>query len=44
MTSTVRLLAAAALLGVLTGCANWNPSMPAGSVSDPPLYESSPSN
>jgi hypothetical protein len=44
MTSTLRLLAAVAVLGVLAGCANWTPNRPADSMSDPPLYETSPSN
>jgi hypothetical protein len=39
----MRLLAAAALLGTLGGCAswmpNWSPTAPADSMQDPPIYQ-----
>ncbi|MDB5863586.1 MAG: hypothetical protein JWO70_1392 [Betaproteobacteria bacterium] len=46
MTSTVKLIAAAALLGVLGGCANWmpnwSPNTPTDSLQDPPIYSPAP--
>ena len=43
MSLTLRLFAAAALLGVLAGCAmpNWTPNAAADSMNDPPIYEQS---
>ena len=40
MSSTFRLLAAAALLGALTGCAmpNWSTTAPADSLQNPAIY------
>jgi hypothetical protein len=44
MSSTMRLLAAAALLGVLGGCASWMPNWtPNVSPESPPIYEPTPS-
>jgi hypothetical protein len=46
MTPTMRLLAAAALLGVLSGCAgmmpNWKPNVEPDSMQNPPIYAPSP--
>ena len=49
MSSIVRLLAAAALLGTLAGCANfgmpnWTPNAPADSLQDPAIYDVTPAN
>jgi hypothetical protein len=48
MTRTMKMLAAAALLGALSGCANWTPNWSANSPADgmhsPPIYETSPSD
>ena len=47
MSSTLRLLAAAALLAVLGGCANWTPNWtpnaPGEGLNDPMTYEPTPS-
>jgi hypothetical protein len=44
MSSTVRLLTAAALLAVLGGCASWMPNWtPNVSPESPPIYEPTPS-
>lgn len=46
MTLTLRLLAAAALLGVLAGCAmpTWAPNVNSDPMQNPPIYQEVPAD
>jgi hypothetical protein len=40
----MRLLAAAALLGALTGCANWTPNVSSDPMQNPSIYTELPAD